>query len=421
MNDRLVVPSGAGAPSATTRPALAVLADDRTGALETAGACAEAGWEAVVVSVHGDALPAEVVVTDLGSRHLDPVSAAGVATDAARTIGAAAFVHKIDSTLRGNWAVELLALHVADGRPVLCVPSFPAAGRTCRGGIVFDHGRPVAEGPAGRDPIRPVRSSRPADHLAVAASVLGVPAPPVVSLSDPPSVAAWLDDPRGIAVADALDEATIDAYAHAWAGNNIRLAGTAAVIGAAARALGTRHRSHGRARSHPAGAHGPQPGPLLPRPALVVCGSLHPASRAQIGELTRDGWRTIVVADHATATEPIPTDGDAVVVCSDPRATGRDPQAVASALAVLTREWLDVHRGRGTLVLLGGDTAAAVLGDRPRRVGGLLAPGVPWCPADGGFPLVVSKPGGFGHPGMVRALFTEPAGSVPYDGWHERR
>ncbi len=404
---------------------MAVLADDRTGALETAGACAEAGWEAVVVSVHGDALPAEVVVTDLGSRHLDPASAAAVATDAAAGTGratrAAAFAHKIDSTLRGNWAAELLALHRADGRPVLCVPAFPVAGRTCHGGIVFDHGRPVADGPAGRDPIRPVRSSRPADHLGVAASMLRVPTPPVVALSDPPSVAAWLDDPRGIAIADALDEATIDAYAHTWAGNDVRLAGTAAVIGAAARALGTRHRSRGRVRSQPVNAHLPRIGPVLPRPALVVCGSLHPASRAQIGELTRDGWRTIVVGDEATATERVPADDDTVVVCSDPRATGRDPQDVAAALAVLTGEWLEARRGRGALVLLGGDTAAAVLGDRPRRVGGLLAPGVPWCPADGGFPLVVSKPGGFGPAGMVRSLFTAPASSVPDDAWQERR
>ena len=50
------------------------------------------------------------------------------------------------------------------------------------------------------------------------------------------------------------------------------------------------------------------------------------------------------------------------------------------------------------LVVLGGDTAAAVLGDEPMVVGGTLAPGVPWSQrADGSGPLVITKAGGFGH------------------------
>jgi uncharacterized protein YgbK (DUF1537 family) len=49
-------------------------------------------------------------------------------------------------------------------------------------------------------------------------------------------------------------------------------------------------------------------------------------------------------------------------------------------------------------MIIGGDTAAAVLGAEPMVVGGTLAPGVPWSRrADGTGPLVVTKAGGFGH------------------------
>ena len=56
-----------------------------------------------------------------------------------------------------------------------------------------------------------------------------------------------------------------------------------------------------------------------------------------------------------------------------------------------------------TLVVIGGDTAAALLGDAPRMVGGFVAPGMPWSrDDDGGGPLVVTKAGGFGGAGCAR-------------------
>ena len=66
------------------------------------------------------------------------------------------------------------------------------------------------------------------------------------------------------------------------------------------------------------------------------------------------------------------------------------------------------------LVVVGGDTAAAVLGDEPMVVGGTLAPGVPWSRrADGSGPLVVTKAGGFGHPTTLVDLL---AGRSPSEG-----
>jgi uncharacterized protein YgbK (DUF1537 family) len=52
------------------------------------------------------------------------------------------------------------------------------------------------------------------------------------------------------------------------------------------------------------------------------------------------------------------------------------------------------------VVVVGGETAAALLGDRPMAVIGTMAPGVacssPLADPDG--PLVVTRPGGFGGP-----------------------
>jgi uncharacterized protein YgbK (DUF1537 family) len=74
---------------------------------------------------------------------------------------------------------------------------------------------------------------------------------------------------------------------------------------------------------------------------------------------------------------------------------------VAAELAAASRELL-ATTCIGTLVVVGGDTAAAVLGDAPMVVGGTLAPGVPWSRrADGRGPLVVTKAGGFGQPAAL--------------------
>ena len=69
----------------------------------------------------------------------------------------------MDSGLRGNWAQEVAAL-LGAGHRVGVIASYPDAGRRCRGGTVYVHGVPVAEGPLGRDPRNPLPSSRPEEE-----------------------------------------------------------------------------------------------------------------------------------------------------------------------------------------------------------------------------------------------------------------
>ena len=77
-----------------------------------------------------------------------------------------------------------------------------------------------------------------------------------------------------------------------------------------------------------------------------------------------------------------------------PTADGELRADVSLALADEANGRLD---GVTTLVIIGGDTAAALLGDAPRRVHGTVLPGLPWSldEHDGG-PVVVTKAGGFG-------------------------
>ena len=334
-----------------------MVADDRTGAMETAGACADLGCAAVVAPFSiEDGGTAQCLVIDLASRHLDAPEAAARAAAVPMTA-----LHKLDSTLRGNWAHEIVGRQKASGRRVLVVPAFPAAGRTCEGGVVLAGGRPVSEGDAANDARGGVRSSRPAEHLLQA----GASSVDVVSRD---TLAAWLDFGTGeIAVCDAVSDDDLRVVAALWAGHrDVMLAGTAATVASAAAATLV-----------PSGTHGAAP--LCEGPALIVCGSLHPMAQAQVA-MAQSAGATVLVSDAGA-------DGDAA--------------EVAAALGANAHRALATNDFR-TVVLVGGDTAAAVLGDTVVWVGGTMAPGVAWSrPFGDPGPLVFTKPGGFGGPSTL--------------------
>jgi len=184
----------------------------------------------------------------------------------------------------------------------------------------------------------------------------------------------------------------------------VLLAGTAATVaaaaalvggvGAAGNGAGARDGSAG-----PATSPSSHPVPLAP-PVLVVCGSLHAMARRQVAHLGAQGvavgepgaflapvaaalgaGRAAVLATRARVDRPVPPD---------------EAEAQATALAATAHE-LVAGAGVGTLIVVGGDTAAAVLGPGPLLVGGTLAPGTPWARRpDGSGPLVVTRAGSYG-------------------------
>jgi uncharacterized protein YgbK (DUF1537 family) len=342
---------------------LMVTADDSTGATEAAAACADAGLAVHVIPfgvVADTRLTADgCVVVDLRSRH---ISAAEARARIAATTTSQHRVHKIDSTLRGNWAVELTAL-VDLGRRVVLIPSHPLAGRTCRGGVVYVHGVPVADSDLGNDPRLPVRSSRPGEYL------------PGSELAGPDALEHWLRQPGpGVAIVDATTLAEIDGLVEiALGAPDVVVSGPASVVGAVAGICS------------PDDATANLPDPLLPKPVVVVCASLHPVSRAQIDAVAAAGIE--------------------VVTSSQVRET--DAEAIAGEVAERAHRLVAANHAR-SVILVGGDTAEAFLGDSVVRVYGSIDIGVSLGDAEvrGARLRVASKPGGFGTPNTLVDLVT---------------
>lgn len=342
---------------------LLVTADDSTGATEAAAACADAGLTVHVVPF-GVVTDAHLstdgcVVVDLRSRH---VSNADARRRIMATTTSAHRVHKIDSTLRGNWAVELAAL-VEVGRRIVLIPSHPLAGRTCTGGVVYVNGVPVADSELGNDPRLPVRSSRPRESL------------PGEELAGAEELEVWLrrSDSR-VAIVDATTLVDIDRLvAIAFDAADVVVSGPASVVGSVAGICA------------PVDSGASLPDPLLPTPVIVVCASLHPVSRAQIAAAATSGIE-VVASSHIRDT---------------------DPQAIADEVAERAHQLVADRQAR-SVILVGGDTAEAFLGDSVVRVFGSIDIGVSLGDVDvrGRRIRVASKPGGFGSPNTLVDLVT---------------
>ena len=361
-------------------------ADDRTGALESGGAVADLGWEVRFLPLaagheipSGPWEPAACHVLDLASRHCPPAEARR-RIEGTLAVPAAHRCHKMDSGLRGNWAHDVAALAAA-GHRVGVLASFPDAGRRCVDGTVFVHDVPVAESAFGRDPRSRLTSSRPAHYLAAAGCGAALA--------------------RGdVLVLDAGDNAELRTAARGALAEQRLLVGTTGGIKAYVGALGS-------------GASPPVPRLLpLPRPALVVCGSLHPLSRKQIAALP---CLRLAPGEQLAAVAALRREEDVVLATAEPRNAIGNAAAEAMSTRVATAAWRCVDAGGArTLVVLGGDTAEAVLGSRRLRIHGSVDVGVPLCaPLDAdAAPTVVTKGGGIGAPDtLAKMLGYQDAGS----------
>lgn len=151
-----------------------VVADDLTGANATGAMFRRLGLH--TRTVRGPDALADLVQPDLdvlvlstNSRQLTAHEAAETVTSALEAVGRHAgprvLVKRVDTTLRGPLAAELLALlnhrrSVKDAVVALAVPAYPTAGRTTVGGIHLVDGQPLQRTAAARDPLTPVVSSR---------------------------------------------------------------------------------------------------------------------------------------------------------------------------------------------------------------------------------------------------------------------
>ena len=138
--------------------AVAIIADDLTGALDTGTPFVDAGFR-VAVAVDVEAVEAamasgaEVVVVNTVSRAMDPNAAAASVARAAvllRKASPALVFKKIDSRLKGNVRAETEALATVFGKTrVVIAPAIPDQQRFTRNGMVVGRGvdEPIAIAP----------------------------------------------------------------------------------------------------------------------------------------------------------------------------------------------------------------------------------------------------------------------------------
>lgn len=368
-------------------PTLLLSADDRTGALEAGGACADWGFDArfapsidaVGGHVDGEGAAARCAILDLNTRHCPPPNAKERVL-ATFVVDTRFRCHKMDSGLRGNWAHEVAALLTA-GHRVGLLASFPAAGRRCDGGVVYINDVPVAESAFGRDPRNRLFSSRPADYLKAAGCGEAL-------------------ESGDLAVLNANDDRELHAAARRCREEGRILVGTTGGIAAYVANLPPADPS----RPHQADASARWRSYRLKRPALVVCGSLHPLSRAQIAALD---CATVRPHQSQEAKTTLATGDDVVLTTAENTAAIGDAAADAMAAKLAAATWQCVGAGHvATLILLGGDSAAAVLGDRPLRVVGTVDVGVPLCRDETTGLEIVTKGGGIGQPETLKGLLS---------------
>lgn len=324
------------------QPALAIIADDLTGALDAAAPFAARGLH-VVAALAPEDLPAalmrgaDIVTVTTASRDMPPDEAAQAVAQVVRTLPPVPLFKKIDSRLKGNIAAELSALPF---RHALMAPAIPEFGRIQQSGMVTGFGldQPIA-----------MRAS------------LG-------------ALAGRVECP---------DIATPDEMTAALSGTDCDL-----LIGARGLADALARQMTGKEAA---------PVRQLPGPdALFVIGSRDPITMAQVAALREMTGTVHIAAPDGRASPPF---GQARRMILQATATGdaTNPGEVGANLARLARPLMAAHRG--TVLMTGGETAQACLracGAAVLTVRGECLPGLVVSDWDG--VNIVTKSGGFGAP-----------------------
>jgi len=342
---------------------VAILADDLTGALDSAEPFARCGASVTVATsleaARAKALDAyEVVALNVDSRQLQPEAAARAFAEAWACIEPwrpDCLFKKVDSRMKGNVVAELSAIIGMAGRTgAIIAPAIPAIGRLVSGGAITG---------------------------------FGVDQP--VAISDLPG---WREE---WSVPDCGDEAAMAAIAeHVIAQRSSRIAvGASGLAEAMAAAL--------RAKTA-AGTADPAPRVAGTPRILMAIGSRDPITLEQIAVLQGSNMLCSTITGEEA---PSPGLASADLILLLPPPAEQAPGTVAEGLAALALALAD-QEGISTILLSGGDTAAAFV----RRAAielltplGLVAQGMPVSRGESvhGEFVLITKSGGFGSRGAL--------------------
>ncbi|OEC93269.1 MULTISPECIES: four-carbon acid sugar kinase family protein [unclassified Rhizobium] len=383
-------------------PTLRLIADDLTGALDTA--VEFVGVYGPIDVERSDALSENLpdcLAIDSGTREKTAAKAEVIVGGIAPLLqGADLAFKKVDSLFRGPWAVELAAcFRLGHWRHCILAPAFPHHGRHTRGG------RQVLY--AGKDAWRDI-SGDLVTHLRAE----GLPAfnTPLDGLEGKPI-------PDGIHVFDAHTDDDLDAII-AWVSSELKgpvlWSGTGGLARALARniELATHHLLRAK---NDKGEHHPAPSvPIsrkLQRPVLGLFGSDQPITLAQLQACGPNWLKLGEGADADTIDHQIRQSGVAMVSLDLP--TGLERDDAARRIAASFGGMVKALPAPGTLIVAGGETLrnlCSALDVSALSITGQAAPGLPRSTIVGGpwqGTTVISKSGAFGGPTLWRDLLSE--------------
>jgi uncharacterized protein YgbK (DUF1537 family) len=398
-------------------PEILIVADDLSGAADCAVVCATRGAETVVL-IDADRAPQDAiaVAVDVNSRAMAPEEAGRAV---ARTVGrlhgpdTRILYQKIDSTLRGNWALEIMHARRAAGRvhgaaPLAVVaPAFPGTGRTTRQGRVFVRNVPLEETETWRHEGLAGIADIPA-RLGVAGLRVELAALDAVRAGAEglhARLRQWREDGIEAVVCDAESDGDLAVIAAASA----RLPDPVLHVGSAGlmRALAANLEPHGPVRTAPESID-------VERPILTVVGSASQISHTQFEilasapgvmaltvppQVLRLGAETAEAREIGHALDRVLASGHdvALAIRHAPEVDLREGSRLAAELAALIAPRVSELGG---LVMTGGETARAILiasGISGLRLRGEVEPGVPLGVGIGEHAVpVVTKAGAFG-------------------------
>ncbi len=424
--------------STSGTPWLGIVADDVTGACDTAGVISALGVPTVVMvgTPEPDDVPAECgcVVVALTTRNAPPAAAVRSSLTAGRWLlghGAERLYQKycstFDSTSAGNIGPVADSLADLVGGTSAGTPATPTVGRTVYQGHLFVDGRLLSESSLRHHPLNPMtdadlvrvlgaQTDRPV--RLVRREVLGDG--PVDSGRSQAVRDSVRDGDGGHVLLDATSEADLDILGDALLDGDELLGGASGLAAALIR------RRRGNAPGEAPTASLPPIEPNTKR--LVIAGSCSrrtleqvddfhgPVVRLDMDGLAADPDATVRTAQSAVSAELRARDTSPILVTTslepeqlsavqDRHGRDRTSQLAEDALATIAR-FAVTEAGVRRLIVAGGETSGTVtsaLGIRQVHVGAEVAPGVPWTVSVGVPALaLLLKSGNFGG----RDLFT---------------
>jgi len=396
---------------------LAVIADDLTGACDTACQFALYGFLPEVVHSAGcREHPAQFVVCNSESRKDDSGAAQQkifqIASDLLRT-DYFPFYKKLDSTLKGPWCAELAGMaRAVQPEMIVVAPAFPAWGRTTVEGIQCVQGRPVWESrfhalPHGDMPP----TAEPGDLVHAMQSQFGKRVRHVrrtslkrgaAALAKEMNTAQFQGFPFLVFDAEVDEDLKTIALAGCRLERRILWAGSGGLARCLPLAWGLRTRQRD--------CH------LSCMQTLAINGSFNPANREQLGCLEQEGTTVYWIEDEDADDETrcrrkvesllgLLDQGRDVALSvrlNKPIRSASQLQRLQDALQLAATRCLAVADKIG-LILIGGDTAIKLYRNLQAgaiRIEGEVQPGVPhgrWVGGRLDGQPVVTKAGGFGQ------------------------